>query len=84
MVASVETGARGACRDQASSSRPGAEARLKPLRRRYITKNEYEVALTQSKSLQATVESNRAALEQAKCSCLTQPSLRRSTAAQEV
>src|SRR6185295_6276966 len=30
------------------------------------SKNEYEVALTQSKALQATVEANRAALQQAK------------------
>lgn len=67
MVASVEQARAGLARDQAQLAQAQAqEVRLRPLAEKdYITKSEYEVALTQSKSLQATVESNRAALEQA-------------------
>lgn len=67
MVASVEQARAALARDQAQLAQAQAqEARLRPLAEKdYITKNEYDVALTQSKSLQATVESNRAALEQA-------------------
>jgi RND family efflux transporter MFP subunit len=67
MMASVEQARAALARDQAQLAQAQAqEARLKPLAEKdYITKNEYEVALTQSKALQATVESNRAALQQA-------------------
>lgn len=66
MTASVEQARAGLARDQAQLAQAQAqEARLKPLAEKdYITRSEYEVALTQSKSLQATVEANRAALEQ--------------------
>lgn len=68
MVASMEQARAALARDQAQLAQAQAqEARLRPLaEKEYITKNEYDVALTQSKSLQATVESNRAALDQAK------------------
>lgn len=68
MAASVEQARAALARDQAQLAQAQAQdARLRPLAEKdYITKNEYEVALTQSKSLQATVEANRAALEQAK------------------
>jgi len=67
-LASVEQARAALARDQAQLAQAQAQdARLRPLAEKdYITRNEYEVALTQSKSLQATVESNRAALEQAK------------------
>lgn len=65
--ASAEQARAALARDQAQSLQAQAqEARLRPLADKdYITRSEYEVALTQSKSLQATVEANRAALEQA-------------------
>jgi multidrug efflux system membrane fusion protein len=68
MVASVEQATAALARDQAQLEQAKAqEARLRPLADKdYITKSEYEVALTQSKALQATVEANRAALQQAK------------------
>lgn len=68
MVAGVEQARAALARDQAQLQQAQAqETRLKPLvEKDYITKSEYEVAFTQSKSLQATVEANRAALEQAK------------------
>ncbi len=68
MAASVEQARAALARDQAQLAQAQAQdARLRPLAEKdYITKNEYEVALTQSKSLQATVEANRAALEQAR------------------
>lgn len=67
LKAAVEQSRAALARDQAQLAQAQAqEARLKPLvEKDYITRNEYEVALTQSKSLQATVEANRAALEQA-------------------
>jgi membrane fusion protein, multidrug efflux system len=67
LVAAVEQARAALARDQAQLAQAQAqEARLKPLvEKDYITRNEYEVALTQSKSLQATVEANRAALQQA-------------------
>jgi RND family efflux transporter MFP subunit len=66
MTASFEQARAALARDQAQLAQAQAqEARLRPLAEKdYITKNEYDVALTQSKSLQATVEANRAALEQ--------------------
>lgn len=68
MVASLEQARAALARDQAQLAQAQAqEARLRPLAEKdYITRNEYEVSLTQSKSLQATVEANRAALEQAR------------------
>ena len=43
------------------------EARLRPLMEKdYVTRQEYDVAATQVKSLESTVNANRAALEQAK------------------
>ena len=68
MQASMEQVKAALARDQAQLQQAQAqEARLKPLAEKdYITKNEYEVAITQSKALQATVEANRAALEQTK------------------
>lgn len=66
MTASVEQARAGLARDQAQLAQAQAQdARLRPLAEKdYITRNEYEVAVTQSKSLQATVEANRAALQQ--------------------
>jgi len=68
MIASVEQARAALARDQAQLQQARAqEDRLKPLAEKdYITKNEYDVAITQSKALQATVEANRAAMEQAK------------------
>ena len=68
MLASVEQARAALARDQAQLQQARAqEDRLKPLAEKdYITKNEYDVAITQSKALQATVEANRAAMEQAK------------------
>jgi multidrug efflux system membrane fusion protein len=68
MVASMEQARAALARDQAQLEQAQAqEARLRPLAEKdYITRSEYEVAITQSKSLQATVESDRAALEQAR------------------
>jgi multidrug efflux system membrane fusion protein len=67
-TASVEQATAALARDQAQLEQAKAqEARLRPLAEKdYISKNEYEVALTQSKALQATVEANRAMLQQAK------------------
>jgi membrane fusion protein, multidrug efflux system len=67
MVASLEQARASLARDQAQLAQAQAqEARLRPLADKdYITKSEYEVALTQSKSLHATVEANRAAVQQA-------------------
>ena len=67
LVAAVEQARAALARDQAQLAQAQAqEARLKPLvDKDYITRNEYDVALTQSKALQATVEANRAALDQA-------------------
>lgn len=64
-TASVEQARASLARDQAQLLQAKAqEERLRPLAEKdYITKNEYDVALTQSKALQATVEANRATLE---------------------
>ena len=53
-------------RDQAQLAQARAqEARLRPLLEKdYITRQEYDVAATQAKALEATVDANRAALEQ--------------------
>lgn len=67
MVASVEQAKAALVRDQAQLAQAQMqETRLRPLAEKdYITKSEYEIALTQSKALQATMEANRAALQQA-------------------
>jgi multidrug efflux system membrane fusion protein len=59
-MASVEQATAALARDQAQLEQAKAqEARLRPLAEKdYISKNEYEVALTQSKALQATMEAN--------------------------
>ena len=55
-------------RDQAQLEQAQAqESRLRPLvDKEYITRQEYEVAATQSKSLEASVAANRAIVDQAK------------------
>ena len=54
-------------RDEAQLAQARAQQlRLEPLvKQEYITRQEYDVAVTSTKSLEATVEANRAALEQA-------------------
>lgn len=55
-------------RDEAQLAQARAQqARLEPLvKQDYITKQEYDVATTSTKSFEATVEANKAALEQAR------------------
>ncbi len=67
-LASVNQSRAALARDEAQLAQARAQqARLEPLvRQEYITKQEYDVAVTSTKSLEATVEANRAALEQAK------------------
>ncbi len=66
MKASVEQARAALARDVAQLKLAQAqEARLRPLaEKEYITRQEYEVAATQSKSTEATVAATRAALEQ--------------------
>lgn len=66
MKTSVEQARAALARDQAQLQQAQAqEARLRPLaEKEYITRQEYDVAATQTKSLEATAEANRAALEQ--------------------
>ena len=68
MQASVDQATSALARDQAQLAQAkDQESRLRPLmQKEYITRNEYDVAATQVKSLEATVSSNRAVLEQAK------------------
>ena len=68
MQASVDQTSAALSRDQAQLAQAKEqEARLRPLMEKdYITRNDYDVALTQVKSLEATVAANRAVLEQAK------------------
>ena len=68
MQASVDQATAALARDQAQLAQAKEqESRLRPLmQKEYITRNEYDVAATQVKSLEATVSSNRAVLEQAK------------------
>src|SRR3954467_4723813 len=68
MQASVDQATAALARDQAQLAQAKEqESRLRPLmQKEYITRNEYDVALTQVKSLEATVAANRAVLEQAK------------------
>jgi len=67
MQAAVEQVRAALARDQAQLVQAKAqEARLRPLMEKdYITRQEYDVAATQAKSLEATVDANRASLEQA-------------------
>ena len=66
MQASVEQAKAALARDVAQLKLAQAqEARLRPLaEKEYITRQEYEVAATQAKSIEATVAATRAALEQ--------------------
>jgi membrane fusion protein, multidrug efflux system len=65
--ASVNQSRAALARDEAQLAQARAQQlRLEPLvKQEYITKQEYDVAVTSTKSLAATVEANRAALEQA-------------------
>jgi multidrug efflux system membrane fusion protein len=67
MQAAVEQARAAVARDEAQLVQAKAqEARLRPLMEKdYITRQEYDVAATQAKSLDATVSANRAALQQA-------------------
>ena len=67
MQAAVEQARAAVVRDEAQLKQAQAqEARLRPLvEKDYVTRQEYDVAATQAKSLEATVNANRAALEQA-------------------
>lgn len=66
--ASVNQSRAALARDEAQLAQARAQqSRLEPLvKQEYITKHEYDVAVTSTKSLEATVEANRAALEQAR------------------
>ncbi len=66
--ASVSQSRAALARDEAQLAQARAQqSRLEPLvKQEYITKQEYDVAVTSTKSLEATVEANRAALEQAR------------------
>ncbi len=68
MRAAVAQATAAVARDEAQLAQAKAqEARLRPLiEKDYITRQEYDVAMTQAKSLEATVTANRAALEQAR------------------
>ncbi len=67
-LASVNQSRAALARDEAQLAQARAQqSRLEPLvKQEYITKQEYDVAVTSTKSLEATVAANRAALEQAK------------------
>jgi len=66
-LASVNQSRAALARDEAQLAQARAQqARLEPLvKQEYITKQEYDVAVTSTKSLEATVAADRAALEQA-------------------
>jgi RND family efflux transporter MFP subunit len=68
MRAAVEQATAAVARDEAQLAQAKAqEERLRPLiEKDYITRQEYDVATTQAKSLEATVAANRAVLEQAR------------------
>src|SRR5258706_2723880 len=68
MQAAMEQVRAAVARDQAQLVQAKAqEARLRPLMEKdYITRQEYDVAATQAKSFEATVDANRAMLEQAR------------------
>ncbi len=67
MQASVDQARSALARDQAQLAQAKEqENRLRPLmQKEYITRNEYDVAATQVKSLEATLSANRAVLDQA-------------------
>ena len=67
MQASVDQARSALARDQAQLAQSKEqESRLRPLmQKEYITRNDYDVAATQVKSLEATVSANRAVLDQA-------------------
>ncbi len=67
MQASVDQARAALARDSAQLAQAKEqEARLRPLmEKEYITRNDYDVAATQVKSLEAVVAANRAVLEQA-------------------
>ena len=67
MQAAVEQARAAVTRDQAQLAQARAqEARLRPLMEKdYITRQEYDVAATQAKMLEATADANRAIVEQA-------------------
>jgi len=67
MQAAVAQSSAAVKRDEAQLTQAQAqEGRLRPLvEKDYVTKQEYDVAATAAKSLEATVSANRAALEQA-------------------
>ncbi len=67
MQASVDQARAALARDQAQLAQAKEqEARLRPLmQKEYITRNDYDVAATQVKSLEAVVAANGAVLEQA-------------------
>lgn len=67
MRASVDQARAALTRDQAQFSQAQAqEARLRPLMEKdYVTRQEYDVAATQAKALESTVNANKASLEQA-------------------
>ena len=67
MQAAVDQARAALARDQAQYAQAQAqEARLRPLMEKdYVTRQEYDVAATQAKALESTVNANKAALEQA-------------------
>jgi multidrug efflux system membrane fusion protein len=67
MQAAADQARAALARDQAQYVQAQAqEARLRPLMEKdYVTRQEYDVAATQAKALESTVNSNKAALEQA-------------------
>ncbi len=67
MQAAVDQAKAALARDQAQYVQAQAqEARLRPLMEKdYVTRQEYDVAATQAKALESTVNANKAALEQA-------------------
>ncbi len=67
MQAAVDQARAALARDQAQLVQARAqEARLRPLMEKdYVTRQEYDVAATQAKALESTVNANKAALEQA-------------------
>jgi multidrug efflux system membrane fusion protein len=67
MQAAVDQARAALARDQAQYLQAQAqEARLRPLMEKdYVTRQEYDVAATQAKALESTVNANKAALEQA-------------------
>jgi RND family efflux transporter MFP subunit len=67
MQAAVDQVRAALARDQAQFTQAQAqEARLRPLMEKdYVTRQEYDVAATQAKALESTVNANKAALEQA-------------------